>query len=245
MAPFTVYPAIDLREGKVVRLSQGDPARKTVYGDDPAEIARQWLSAGARWLHVVNLDGAFGERDKANQKALRAVLQVAAEFGSEARVQFGGGLRSLDDIARALSLDVGRAILGTAAIETPELVGEAVGRFGADRVAVGIDARDNRVRVRGWVEETQIDPVSLGKELYDHGLRTVVFTNIARDGIGTGMDLASTRRLADATGLDVIASGGVASLNDVARVRTAGLSGVIIGRALYEGQIDLKEALEC
>ncbi len=245
MAPFTVYPAIDLRGGKVVRLSQGDPARQTVYGDDPAEVARQWLSAGARWLHVVNLDGAFGERDKANQEALRTVLQVAEEFGPDARVQFGGGLRSLDDVARVLALEVGRAILGTAAIEAPEIVGQAVRRFGADSVAVGIDARGNRVRVRGWVEETQVDPVTLGKELYDRGLRTVVFTNIARDGVGTGVDLASTRRLADATGLYVIASGGVASLNDVARVRTAGLSGVIIGRALYEGQIDLKEALEC
>jgi phosphoribosylformimino-5-aminoimidazole carboxamide ribotide isomerase len=245
MGTFDVYPAIDLRGGKVVRLSQGDPARQTTYGDDPAEVARNWLSAGARWLHVVNLDGAFGDRDLKNQQALVAVLEVAAEMGDEARVQFGGGLRSSDDVERVIALGVGRAILGTAAIEAPELVGEVVGRFGSDAIGVGIDARDNRVRVHGWVQETQVDPATLGKRLHELGLRTAVFTNIARDGVGSGVDVVSTQRLATATGLSVIASGGVASLEDVVRVRDAGLSGVIIGRALYEGQIDLQEALEC
>lgn len=245
MGSFTVYPAIDLRAGRVVRLSQGDPARQTVYGDDPGEVARQWCAAGARWLHVVNLDGAFGDRDAENQKALAAILEAVSTSGGGGAVQLGGGLRSLDDVAHVLSLGVGRAILGTVAIEAPKLVGEAVVRFGADRIAVGIDVREDQVRVRGWTKQTQLDPVTLGKELYHLGVRTVVFTNIARDGVGGGVDVAATQRLEEATGLRVIASGGVASLADVRHVKAAGLSGVIIGRALYEGQIDLKEALRC
>lgn len=248
MSTFTVYPAIDLRAGAVVRLAQGDPARQTLYNDDPARIARQWLAAGARWLHVVNLDGAFGDRDARNYDALDAILKAVATVGTpdrEAHVQFGGGLRSLDDLERVISLGVSRVIVGTAAIEAPELVGEAVMYFGPDRIGVGIDARDHKVRVRGWIQEAQIDPVTLGEELYRLGVRNVVHTSIARDGVGRGVDVVASQRLAAATGLRVIASGGVASLQDVQRVRAAGLGGVIIGRALYEGQIDLKEALEC
>jgi phosphoribosylformimino-5-aminoimidazole carboxamide ribotide isomerase len=245
MPTFAVFPAIDLRAGRVVRLAQGDPGRQTVYSDDPAKVARQWLASGARWLHVVNLDGAFGERDTENRKALRAVLEATTKVGNMPRVQFGGGLRSLDDVEQAISMGVSRAILGTAAIEAPDLVATAVARFGPDKIVVGIDARDNQVRVRGWSKKTQIDPATLGKELYALGLRLIVYTNIARDGVGSGVDVAATQRLAEATGLRVIASGGVASLKDVERVRSARLSGVIIGRALYEGQIDLKEALEC
>jgi phosphoribosylformimino-5-aminoimidazole carboxamide ribotide isomerase len=244
MQAFTVYPAIDLRAGKVVRLSQGDPARQTVYSDDPATVARQWLAAGAHWLHVVNLDGAFGDRDNRNQAALDAILAVVNKVG-DGSVQFGGGLRSLDAVERALSHGVGRAILGTAAIEAPEMVEAAIARFGGERIGVGIDARDNRVRVRGWAQETGVDPATLGKSLHRLGVRTVVFTNIARDGVGSGVDVTATRLVAEATGLQVIASGGVASLEDVRRVKAAELAGVIVGRALYEGQIDLKEALEC
>ena len=245
MEPFTVYPAIDLRSGMVVRLSQGDPARQTVYGDDPGAAARQWLSAGARWLHVVNLDGAFGDPDTENRQALQAILEVAAAAGGDRCVQFGGGLRSLDDVEQAITMGVSRAIIGTAAIETPELVTEAIARFGARQVGVGIDARDNQVRVRGWTKGVSIDPIALGENLAGRGVGTIVFTNIARDGVGTGVDVSATRRLAQATGLSVIASGGVASLEDVWRVRDAGLSGLIIGRALYDGRIDLEEALKC
>ncbi|NOY99174.1 MAG: 1-(5-phosphoribosyl)-5-[(5-phosphoribosylamino)methylideneamino]imidazole-4-carboxamide isomerase [Chloroflexi bacterium] len=239
MDAFTVYPAIDLRAGKVVRLAQGDPTRQTLYGDQPAETARRWLDAGASWLHVVNLDGAFGDRDAANRDALRAILDTGG------KVQFGGGLRSLDDVENALSLGVRRVILGTVAVESPELVAEAIARFGAKAVGVGIDARDDRVRVRGWVQETALSPIDLGRQLSRAGVRTVVYTNIARDGVGRGVDVAGAQRLAEAAGLSAIASGGVASLDDVRRVREAGLSGVIVGRALYEGQIDLKEALQC
>lgn len=245
MEAFHVFPAIDLRAGKVVRLAQGDPARQTVYGDDPRRVARQWLAAGARWLHVVNLDGAFGERDAKNQKALDAILETVADQKGEGRVQFGGGLRGPEDVEHVLAMGVDRAILGTAAIEAPELVAEAVARHGADRIAVGIDARDNLVRVRGWVQKTGVDPIALGKKLYRLGARIVVYTNIARDGVGRGVDIAAAQRLAAATGLRVVAAGGVATLADVKLARTAGLDGVIIGRALYEGQVDLKEALRC
>lgn len=236
---FTVFPAIDLRHGKVVRLAQGDPARQTVYGDDPAAVARQWLAGGASWLHVVNLDGAFGERGRANQAALRAILE------SGARVQFGGGLRTFDELQQALDSGVRRVILGTAAVENPPLVREALAHFGPERVGAGIDARDGRVRVRGWVGDSGTDPLTLARQLCDAGVTTVVFTNIARDGVGRGVDVAASRRLAEESGLAVIASGGVASLDDVRAVRAAGLPGVIVGRALYEGQISLMEALAC
>jgi phosphoribosylformimino-5-aminoimidazole carboxamide ribotide isomerase len=245
MVAFDVFPAIDLRGGRVVRLVQGDPNRQTVYSDNPVDVAREWFASGARWLHVVNLDGAFGEGDVENRKALKAILRVTTEVAHAPRVQFGGGLRSSADVERVISLGVSRAILGTAAIETPDIVAEMVARFGPERVAVGIDARNNRVRVRGWSRETQVDPAALGRVLYDRGLRVTVYTNIARDGAGSGVDVAATQRLAEATELRVIASGGVASLKDVQRVRSAGLGGVIIGRALYEGKIDLREALQC
>lgn len=245
MGTFTVFPAIDLREGKVVRLTQGDPTRQTIYGDDPGKVARRWLSAGARWLHVVNLDGAFGDGDSKNRDALRVILDTVAAVKRDRRVQYGGGLRSMADVEHVISLGVGRAILGTVAIEAPDLVAEAVARFGPEKIGVGVDARDNQVRVRGWTEGARIDPASLGERLFGLGVRTVVYTNIVRDGVGSGVDVASTRSLAKATGLHVIASGGVASLEDVQWVRAAGLSGVIIGRALYEGQIDLEEALRC
>ncbi|MFQ5615282.1 MAG: 1-(5-phosphoribosyl)-5-[(5-phosphoribosylamino)methylideneamino]imidazole-4-carboxamide isomerase [Anaerolineales bacterium] len=240
MTTFTIYPAIDLRAGKVVRLAQGDPARQTVYGNDPGETARRWRDAGAAWLHIVNLDGAFGDQDSANREALRAILEAVSP---PVKVQLGGGLRTLADIETTLDLGVNRVILGTAAIENPDLVAEAIQKYGADKIGVGIDARDGRVRVRGWVRKTSVAPVSLGKNLRKRGLQTVVFTNIARDGVGSGVDVETTRQLAEATGLSVIASGGVASPDDVRQVRQAGLSGVIIGRALYEGQINLIDLL--
>ncbi len=242
MSAFTIFPAIDLRGGKVVRLKQGDPARQTTYANDPAAIARRWLDAGARWLHVVNLDGAFGERGTANQKALGDILSEVAE---QAQVQFGGGVRTLAAVESALALGVGRVVLGTVAVENPSLVEQAIKRFGAQRIVAGIDARQGRVRIRGWEDDSGVDTLTLGTRLFQQGVRTVVFTDIARDGVGSGVNVQATRNLAKSTGLSVIASGGVATLEDVQRVRRAGLAGVIIGRALYEGQIDLEEALQC
>lgn len=232
---FTVYPAIDLRGGKVVRLKEGDPARMTAYSDDPAETARRWLEAGAHWLHVVNLDGAFGESDDVNHATLTAILDVVRSFDSQ--VQFGGGMRSLEAVEAALSLGVSRVVLGTIAIERPDVVADALKRFSAERIAVGIDARDGIVRVRGWKENSGISALDLAHRMKALGLRTVIFTDVSRDGLGSGLNITSTRALANASGLDVIASGGVHTIDDVIAARNANFSGVIIGRALYEGTI--------
>jgi phosphoribosylformimino-5-aminoimidazole carboxamide ribotide isomerase len=239
---FVIYPAIDLRAGEVVRLKEGDTARMTAYSNNPSEMARRWLSAGASWLHVVNLDGAFGESDTANRLALQDILRATKEF--DARVQFGGGLRSLDGIEAVLSLGVSRAILGTIAIEQPPVVAEAIQNFGVERIAVGIDARDGLVRVRGWKEGSAIAAIELAIQMQALGLRTAIFTDVSRDGLGSGLNISVTRELADVSGLDIIASGGVNTLEDVVAARNANLAGVIIGRALYEGTVNLKEALE-
>ena len=233
-----IYPAIDLRGGKVVRLKEGDPARMTAYSDDPAEMARKWLSMGAVWLHVVNLDGAFGESDDANRSALEAVLKLGAQ------VQFGGGMRSLDAIEDAIALGVSRVVLGTIAIEQPKVVIAALKKFGPEKIAVGIDARDGLVAVRGWKSDSGILAKDLALQMRTVGLRTVIFTDIRRDGLGSGLNIPSTRELADVSGLDVIASGGVHTLDDVIAAREAKLSGVIIGRALYDGTVDLEKALQ-
>jgi phosphoribosylformimino-5-aminoimidazole carboxamide ribotide isomerase len=237
-----VYPAIDLRAGHVVRLKEGDPTRQTTYSDDPAEMARRWLEAGARWLHVVNLDGAFEENDTANQIAVRHILETTHKF--DTRFQFGGGIRSMSMIERVLDLGVNRVVLGTIAVEEPQLVASALKEFGAEKIAVGIDAREGLVRVRGWQSKSEVQATDLALQMKSLGVRTLVFTDISRDGLGSGLNIASTRALADTSGLDVIASGGVHRLEDVTAARDASLAGVIIGRALYEGTIDLKEALK-
>jgi phosphoribosylformimino-5-aminoimidazole carboxamide ribotide isomerase len=239
MDEFIIYPAIDLREGQVVRLKQGDPSRKTVFGDDPAAVARHWLKAGAAWLHVVNLDGAFGEVDDANRAALQDILATGAQ------VQLGGGLRSIDAIDTAVNQGVQRVVIGTAAVENPELVRKAVVRFGPGQIAVGVDVREGRVYTRGWVDDTGVDAFDLAGELYKEGVETIIVTDISRDGMGSGVNVAFPQRLAQSTGMQVIASGGVDSLEDIQRVRQAGLPGVIVGRALYDGKFSLEEAMRC
>ena len=232
---FTIFPAIDLRHGKVVRLAQGDPARQTVYGEDPLAFAELWKAEGAAWLHVVNLDGALGTESSASRAALQRIL------GLGLKVQLGGGLRDRDSIRSVLDSGASRAVIGTAAIENPSLVDWALEAFGAERVAAGIDARDGLVRIKGWAESTAMQALDLGRDLRRRGLVWCVFTDISRDGLQTGVNLPATNRLAAASGLQVIASGGVASVEDVRRARAAGLAGVIIGRALYEGKIQLRK----
>ena len=230
---FTVFPAIDLRNGQVVRLRQGDPARQTTYSSDPRAVAERWLAAGAKWLHVVNLDGAFGEDADANQAALGQILKTGA------KVQFGGGLRVLDAIGQALDVGVSRVVLGTVAVTHPEMVDAALAMFTPERVAVGVDERAGMVQVKGWREGSEYTTEQLGDRLEMQGVRQVIITDIARDGVGSGMNLVATVAFAERTGLHVIASGGAHTAGDVLSARDAGLAGAIIGRALYEGTIEL------
>ena len=237
MSEFTIYPAIDLRQGRVVRLAQGDPGRETCYSDDPLQVAQRWEAAGAIWLHCVNLDGAFGEKGKQNHQALTRILETPLS------VQFGGGIRDIPSITQAFDLGASRVVVGTAFVEAPGFVLAALDQFGPERVAVGIDARDGIAQIRGWQEAAMITAEDLAQRWADMGGRWLIFTDISRDGMGRGVNVDATTALADSTGLRVIASGGVRTLSDVQRVRDAGLAGVIIGRALYEGHIELSDAL--
>jgi phosphoribosylformimino-5-aminoimidazole carboxamide ribotide isomerase len=234
---WNVYPAIDLRTGRAVRLMQGDPEQETKYADDPLIVARRWQEAGAEWLHVVNLDGAFGERDQENQTALERILTTGVS------VQFGGGLRDLNGVRRALDLGVRRVVIGTAAVRNPALVEAALEAFTPEQIALGIDARKGQVRTHGWKQAAPMTALELARQWAAQGVRWITFTDISRDGMGSGLNLEATIELAQATALRVIASGGVASLDDVQRAYEARLSGVIIGRALYEGQVALEHAL--
>jgi phosphoribosylformimino-5-aminoimidazole carboxamide ribotide isomerase len=232
-----IFPAIDLRGGKVVRLSQGDPKRETIYGDDPFIMARRWQREGATWIHLINLDGAFGESTAANEITITEILRLGL------KVQFGGGLREISGVKHALDTGVARVVIGTAAIENPLLIEVAMRKYGAERIAVGIDARNGVAQIRGWGEGSQMTAVDLGRKVYAQGVRWCVFTDIERDGVSTGVNIPATLELAQKTGLQVIASGGVASLDDVKKAAAAGLPGLIIGRALYESKVTLKEAL--
>lgn len=239
---FTLFPAIDLRKGQVVRLRTGDPTLQTTYSADPLQVALNWIDQGADWLHVVNLDGAFDEEDVPNQAALEGILRAAQPGGC--KVQFGGGLRSLVSIEKALSMGVERVVLGTMATLQPELLRKAVANFGAKRIAIGIDARQGKVSVKGWTEDTALEALQFARDLADMGIKTLIYTDIGRDGTGQGGNQAETSRLAQVSGLDVIASGGFTSLDEILNLRQAGLSGVILGRALYEGQLNLKTCLQ-
>jgi phosphoribosylformimino-5-aminoimidazole carboxamide ribotide isomerase len=245
-----VFPAIDLREGRCVRLVQGEPDDETVYGEDPVAIARRWVEAGAQWLHVVNLDGAFagcldGEVHECGLPINLSRLREIADQ-TDVPIQFGGGLRSFDDIELVLSLGVRRVILGTVAVRQPEWVSEALGRFGPERIVIGIDARNGLVATQGWQEMSHLSAVELGRQMVQRGVRCVVYTDIQRDGMLGGVNVSATATLAVQTGLAVIASGGVASLDDVRGLRavaSSGVAGVVIGKALYTGDVDLAEAI--
>ncbi len=240
-----VFPAIDLRRGRCVRLRQGRAEDEMVYDDDPAAVAQRWVAQGAEWLHVVNLDGAFGESSTQARRPIN--LQRLEEIRAavpETPLQFGGGVRSPADVETALSLGATRVILGTLAVRSPELVAEAIQRFGSERIVVGIDARDGRVATHGWLETTNTTAVALGREMRAVGVLRVVYTDIARDGMLTGVNVEATAALARATGLRVLASGGVASLEDLRQLKALGnVEGVIIGQALYTGTVSLGEAI--
>jgi phosphoribosylformimino-5-aminoimidazole carboxamide ribotide isomerase len=264
-----IYPAIDLRQGRCVRLRQGDPNAETVFSDDPAEMARRWVAAGAKWLHVVNLDGAFQTNHKHSKLPTpkNSMVQRLEDFDSplqkpelpvnlqalkairaavDVPIQFGGGLRTLDDIELAFSLGVDRVVLGTVAVKNPELVRQAIERWGAEQIAVGIDAKEGKVAIHGWQDVSEVDAVDLAHTMRCYGVKRVIFTDISRDGTLAGVNYVSTSNLGNQTDLKVIASGGVGSMADIRALKRHeyyNIEGVIIGQALYTGKIDLAEAI--
>ena len=238
-----VFPAIDLKGGAVVRLAEGDMDRATVYGDDPAAQALAFAEAGARHLHVVDLDGAFAGR-AVNAAAVEAIVALFP-----GRVQLGGGIRDRAAIDRWLALGVDRVVIGTAALDDPALVREAAAAL-PGRIVVAVDARDGFVATRGWADVSEVRVVDLAARFADAGVAALLFTDVGRDGLLKGCNVAATQSLAEATAIPVIASGGVAGLADIAALVAAraamaggGIEGVITGRALYDGRLDLGEAL--
>lgn len=237
-----ILPAIDLRAGRVVRLRQGRAEDETIYSDDPAEVAARWQSEGAEWLHVVNLDGAFGESASAN---LRALARITATVSIP--VQFGGGLRDGASIEAAFAMGVSRVVIGTGALTRPALVSDVLARFGSETVVVGIDARDGVVATHGWRTLSAMSAIDLARQMRERGITRIIYTDIARDGMLRGIDAQAIADFARATGLRVIASGGVASIRDVDALcarESEGVEGVIIGQALYTGAVKLREAMD-
>ena len=246
-----IFAAIDLKNGKCVRLTQGDPHAETIYSEDPAAVAQTWVDIGVDWLHVVNLDGAFGDPAKAakNINALQAILDRV-----NIPVQFGGGLRSPDDVAHALNLGINRVIIGSMAADRPRQMLDILGKFGPEQIVLGLDVRNGKVATHGWRKMADTNALDLVQMIQTAGLKYVIYTDIARDGMLTGANVDAAVALAEAGNASekssnqfkVIVSGGVASIDDVKRVKAQahkGLEGLIIGKALYTGAVDLAEAM--
>jgi phosphoribosylformimino-5-aminoimidazole carboxamide ribotide isomerase len=244
-----IFAAIDLKNGKCVRLMQGDPNAETIYSDEPAEMAQKWMAEGTDWLHVVNLDGAFGNDTIAakNINALQLILDQAS-----VPVQFGGGLRSAEDVERVLAMGVSRVVIGSMAAGRPDQMAAILAKYGSERVALGLDVKNGKIATHGWQQTADTDPLEIVKEIKKAGLKHVIHTDISKDGMLTGVNLEATIALAQAsnqvgdTSLKVIVSGGVAGIDDVKRVKAneeKGLEGLIIGKALYTGRIALPEAV--
>lgn len=232
-----IYPAIDIKGGKCVRLQQGDSKRETVYSENPVEVAQMWEQKGAKFLHIVDLDGAFyGESQ--NIAIIEDIINSLS-----IPLQIGGGIRTMERIDMLLkSPRVARVILGTSAINRPDLLEGAIKSYG-NRIAVGIDAREGWVAIKGWVEETRVDPMEFGKRLRQKGVDTVIYTDISKDGMLKGPNIPATEAMIKETGMNIIASGGISKLADIEAVKNIGAAGVIIGQALYTGAIELVDAL--
>jgi phosphoribosylformimino-5-aminoimidazole carboxamide ribotide isomerase len=234
-----IIPAVDIKGGRCVRLREGRAETETVFSDHPQEMARQWVEQGAERLHIIDLDGAF-EKGPRNSAIIKEIVEA-----TPVPVQLGGGIRDLKTVESYLSLGLAQVILGTVALKNPPLVQEACRLF-PGQIMVSLDARDNRIAVEGWTELSEIDPVDLVKSYEAWGVKAVIFTDISRDGTQQGPSISSTRRLAKATRLPVIAAGGIACLADVqnlAPLEPDGLVGMITGRAIYSGTLDLIEAI--
>ncbi len=235
-----IIPAIDLKEGKCVRLEQGLMDRATVYSDDPATTARHWEAQGAELLHVVDLNGAFAGRPK-NLDAIKAIRQAV-----KMSIEVGGGIRDIATIESLVSIGIERIILGTAAIKNPQFVAEACAKF-PGRIIVGIDAKEGLVAIKGWAEVTKVKAVDLALQMQDHGVIAIIYTDIRRDGMLQGPNVDATRNLAEGLQIPVIASGGVSTVKDILALLTIshyGVQGVIVGKSIYSGSLDLKEAIK-
>ena len=234
-----IYPAIDIRGGRCVRLTEGRFDAETVFADDPAEMALKWAGIGAEFLHLVDLDGALAGEGK-NVPVIERILQSV-----NIPVQLGGGIRNLETIEKLLALGVTRLILGSAAVKNPQLVEEACKKY-PGHIAVGIDAKNGEVAIEGWGKGSGVAATELAKQMAAYGVETIIYTDISRDGMLSGVNVEATAALARACGVPIIASGGVASLEDIRRVKAVesdGVQGCIIGKAIYTGAVDLKAAL--
>ncbi|MGY4688978.1 1-(5-phosphoribosyl)-5-[(5-phosphoribosylamino)methylideneamino]imidazole-4-carboxamide isomerase [Salibacterium sp. K-3] len=240
MSRFDLYPAVDIRGGKCVRLLQGDYDKETVYGDSPAAMAERFQKAGASWIHMVDLDGAK-EKKRVNHEHI-----IEAARSLDVNIQAGGGIRTEDDVSYYLENGVDRVILGSVALQNPEFAKEMLARYGG-RIAIGLDARDGRIAVNGWLETSDVTAVDLGRKMVEYGAETFIFTDISKDGMMEGPNVEATAELARETGAAVIASGGVSRLEDVRELAAhhgEGIAGAITGKAVYTGKLDLEEALQ-
>ncbi|MGI5911861.1 MAG: 1-(5-phosphoribosyl)-5-[(5-phosphoribosylamino)methylideneamino]imidazole-4-carboxamide isomerase [Syntrophomonadaceae bacterium] len=236
-----IYPAIDLKDGQCVRLVQGRANEKTVYSDTPAEVARSYQEQGARWLHIVDLDGAFSGIPR-NTTAIKSIADSI-----DIPFQVGGGLRRLEDVENLLNAGARRVIIGSRAVSSPDFMKELINNFGAEHIVLGLDARDGMVAVEGWVQTSSLSALNFGQEMKAIGVEIAVFTDISRDGLLQGPNLVSIENMARETGLNIIASGGVSSLADIRALKDMeqkGVTGAIVGKALYDKRIDLAEALQ-
>lgn len=231
-----LYPAIDMKNGQCVRLTQGLFDNVKVYSNSPADMAEHWVSQGARFLHLVDLDGALAGRS-VNADAIREVVHRVS-----VPVQLGGGIRTLENIETMLALGIYRVIIGTKAVKNPNFVEEAVRKFDAEHIVVGIDAKNGRVATAGWENVSSVEALELCKRMEGMGVRTVVYTDISRDGMMQGPNVEMTKKLNDAVSMDIIASGGVSCMADLEQIEAAGIHGAIMGKSLYEKKIDLAEA---
>lgn len=229
-----IYPAIDIKNGKCVRLTQGMKEEETIYFENPWQVALDWQNKGAKQLHLVDLDGAF-DGISGNLEAVKKIIEKV-----EIPVQIGGGIRQLDTLSRLLDLGAWRCILGTKALEDPEMLKEAIKRFG-DRVVVSVDAKDGKVAIEGWTKVGNQDALEFILRLEEMGLKTLVYTDIARDGMLKGPNIDALKRLLSVVSMEIIASGGVSSLEDLFDLKSIGANGAIVGKALYEGAITMKE----
>ncbi|AEV70364.1 1-(5-phosphoribosyl)-5-[(5-phosphoribosylamino)methylideneamino]imidazole-4-carboxamide isomerase [Acetivibrio clariflavus] len=232
-----IYPAVDIRGGKCVRLTQGEFNKETVYSDNPVEMALKWEKTGAQYLHVVDLDGA--------RTGMSQNIDVIGEIAEKVKipVQLGGGIRTIEIIETLLGKGIERVILGTSAVKNPELVKHAVKTF-ESRVVVGIDAKDGMVAIEGWEKTSEFKAIDFAKRMEDIGVKTIIYTDISRDGMLNGPNLRAMEDMVKAVNIDIIASGGVGKIEDIKNLKETGVSGVIVGRALYTGNVDLKQAIE-